>query len=407
MADSEIVIVGAGPYGLAAAAHLRSFRPTVFGHPMSFWRDHMPAGMLLRSPRQASNISAPGRRFSLPEFEREQGLERLQPLPLRTFVEYGVWFKERTGANVEDRLVKEVARENGDFRLTLDDGEVRTARAVVIAAGISPFAWRPPEFASLPDDLVSHSVDHGDMSRFAGKKVVVIGGGQSAVESAALLHEEGATVELLVRSPQLNWLTRSGLLHKSKPLRRLLYASADVGPAGVSWLVAAPGAFRRLPRRVQDPLAQRSIRAGASAWLVSRVDGVTIKEGRHTGSACVDDGRIRLTLEDGEVVAGDHLLLGTGYRVDIARYSFLSPSLLEQIARIGGYPRLRPGFETSVPGLFVVGAPAAWSFGPLFRFVAGTGYAATALARSLQSRRRSAPVRRLGQATARPEQDPG
>jgi hypothetical protein len=407
MADSEIAIVGAGPYGLAAAAHLHSFRPTVFGRPMSFWREHMPAGMLLRSPRQASNISAPGRRFSLRDFESEQGLEPLKPLPLRTFVEYGAWFKERTGADVDERLVKEVARENGGFRLTLDDGEVCTSRAVVIAAGISPFAWRPPEFASLPDDLVSHSVDHSDLSRFRGQKVIVVGGGQSAVESAALLHEEGATVELLVRAPHLNWLTRSGLLHKASSLRRLLYAPADVGPAGVSWLVAAPGAFRRLPRRIQDPLAQRSIRAGASAWLVSRVDGVTIKEGRHTGSAGVDGGRIQLTLEDGEVVAADHLLLGTGYRVDIARYPFLSPSLLEQIARVGGYPRLRRGFETSVPGLFVVGAPAAWSFGPLFRFVAGTRYAGTALARSLQSRRRSAPVRALAHATAQPEQDAG
>jgi FAD-dependent urate hydroxylase len=405
MADSEIAIVGAGPYGLAAAAHLGSSRPTIFGRTMSFWRENMPSGMWLRSPRSASNISAPGGAFSLAEFEHECGLEPAQPLPLRTFLEYGAWFKDRTGADVEERLVAEVARENGDFRLTFADGGTRTARAVVIAAGIKSFAVRPPEFTALPDELVSHSVDQSDLSRFCGKKVIVVGGGQSAVESAALLSEQGTAVELVVRAEHLNWLTRSGLLHKSEPLRRVLYAPTDVGPAGVSWLIAAPGAYCRLPRRIQDPLAQRSIRAGASAWLVSRVEGVTIREGRRVASARAADGRVELAFDDGEVVVGDHLLLGTGYRVDIARYPFLSRRLLEQVERVDGYPRLRRGFETSVAGLFILGAPAAWSFGPLFRFVAGTRYAATALARSLRRCRRPSPTRRQAEATPRAEHD--
>jgi cation diffusion facilitator CzcD-associated flavoprotein CzcO len=405
--DIDVAIVGAGPYGLAAAAHLRAFKPSVFGRPMSFWRGHMPSGMWLRSPRPASNISAPRDGFSLPDYEREMGLEAVTPLPLSTFVDYGDWFKDRTGANVEDRVVGEVARDNGHFRLTFDDGETRTARSVVIAAGIKPFAHRPPEFASLPQELVSHSVDHSDLSRFRGQKVLVLGAGQSAVEGAALLHEEGATVELLVRAPQMNWLTRSGLLHKSKRLRRMLYAPTDVGPAGVSWLIAAPSAYRRIPRRIQDPLAQRSIRAAASAWLVSRVEGVTIREGCRAVSATAADGSVHVTFDDGSTVSGDHLLLATGYRIDIARYPFWSPSLLEQVERVGGYPRLRRGFETSVPGLFILGAPGAWSHGPLLRFVAGTPYAAARLERSFRARRPSTGVRKRVRATTRPQPETG
>jgi FAD-dependent urate hydroxylase len=403
MVDCEIGIIGAGPYGLAAAAHLRSFDTTVFGRTMSFWRDHMPAGMLLRSPREASNISAPDRGFSLEYFEREHGLTPEQPLPLERFVDYGDWFQDRTGSTVDGRTVQVVERKNGHFRVQLDDGETPSCRVVVVAAGIRGFAWQPSEFTSLPEGRVSHSVDHADLSRFRAKKVIVVGGGQSAVESAALLQESGATVELLVRAPHINWLTRSSSLHKAKVLRRLLYAPADIGPAGVSWLVALPGAFRLVPRRLQGPLAARSIRPAASAWLVPRVRDIAVNLGRRVSSVAMGHGYIELTLEDGEVRTADHVLLATGYHVDIARYPFLSPGLVAQIDRVGGYPRLSRAFETSVPGLFVLGAPAAWSFGPLFRFVAGTGYAATALARSIASHPRSIHVRRLEEAVARDE----
>ena len=95
-----------------------------------------------------------------------------------------------------------------------------------------------------------------------------------------------------------------------------------------------------------------------------------------------------MTLNDGGVQLVDHILLATGYEVDIAGYDFLAPSLLQSIDRVGGYPRLSAGFETSVPRIHIVGAPAAWSFGPLMRFVAGTGFTASSLARAVLPRRR-------------------
>jgi hypothetical protein len=105
--------------------------------------------------------------------------------------------------------------------------------------------------------------------------------------------------------------------------------------------------------------------------------GRTVKEATEAADAVV------VRLDDGSARTVDHILLGTGYRIDLERYGFLSPNLVDAIQRVDGYPRLRRGFESSVPGLHFVGAPAAWSFGPLFRFVAGAAYAAARVRRAV------------------------
>jgi pyridine nucleotide-disulfide oxidoreductase len=379
----DVAIVGAGPYGLSAAAHLSSLDVRVLGRPMSFWREHMPRGMLLRSPHVASSLSSPGAALGLEAYEREHGSVLPRPLPLESFIGYADWFQRRAVLQTDPRAVRLVQRERDRFVLTLDDGEVLRARRVVVAAGIEPFAWRPPEFTGTSPAKVSHSVDHADLSHFADARVCVVGAGQSAIESAALLKEAGASVEVIARATNVNWLVRSSWLHRLGPLRRLLYAPSDIGPAGVSWLVQLPGVFRRIPRSIQDPLAVRSIRPAASAWLVPRVAGVPMLLGRKIVSVEEADGRVTLALDDGTHRTAEHVLLATGYRVDIERYAFLEPEMVKKLDRVDGYPRLGPGFESSVPGLHVLGAPAAWSFGPLFRFVAGAEYAGRELARLL------------------------
>jgi hypothetical protein len=390
MPACDVAIVGAGPYGLAAAAYLRSadgLDVRVFGDPMRFWRRQMPAGMLLRSPWDASHIADPERDLTLDRYEvaTETKLER--PIPLDSFIRYGHWFQEQVAADVDKRIVAAVKPSRAGLLLQLADGDALEARRVIVAAGIAPFAWKPHEFRDLPGELVSHASEHADLSRLAGKEIVVVGGGQSALESAALLHEAGAGVRVLVRAAAINWLIRSGLLHRLGPLTRLLYAPSDVGPAGVSWLIALPGLFRRIPRKIQDPLAVRSIRPAGSSWLVPRLEDVPLMTARTVVAARVDGSRIKIELDDGSRLGADHVLLATGYRVDISRYPFLPAALLEKIARVDGYPVLGRGFESSVPGLHFLGAPAAWSFGPLARFVAGSRFAAQTVARAVVGRR--------------------
>jgi len=385
-----IVVIGAGPYGLSVAAHLQGtgHDVRVLGRPMSFWDTRMPAGMLLRSPWAASHIDAPHGRWSLDEFCDATGTPHRKPFPLADFVEYGRWFQREAVPQLEDRTVRSVRRAGAGFTLELADGDLLRAERVVVATGIDAYAYVPPEVADLPPELVSHSRDHCDLGRFAGRSVVVLGSGQSALESAALLHESGAHVTVVARAPVVHWLGRSARLHSLGPVTRMLYAPSDVGPAGVSRLVAAPDAFRRLPRSLQDPLARRSIRPAGAAWLPDRLVGVPLLVGRTMLAANDVGGRVRLALDDGSVLECDHVLAATGFRVDVRRLGLLGADLLDDVAlAAGGYPRLGAGFESSVRGLHFVGAASAWSHGPLMRFVAGTPHTGRSLARSLQRRR--------------------
>jgi len=382
MPTCDVAIVGAGPYGLSAAAHLRAVKGLevrVFGEPMSFWERHMPVGMRLRSPWAASHLADPNRSLTLEAYQSACGNHLSAPIPLSRFIEYGRWFQHRAVPETEARKVLRIEPGAAGFRVSLDSGEECTARRVVIAAGIVPFAWRAPEFDSVPTQYASHSCDQRDLRHFARRRVAVIGGGQSALESAALLHEAGAEVEVIARQPRIHWLDRSAKLHRLGLVSRLMYHPSDVGPAGVSQLVGRPNLFRRLPRRLQDLLGVRSIRAAGAAWLQPRLRDVPISTGRSVISAAPAGDRVTLKLQDGTERRVDHVLLATGYRVDIARYSFLSEDLLKSIRRIDGFPQLDAGFETSMAGLHFLGAPAAWSFGPLMRFVAGASFASRAL----------------------------
>jgi hypothetical protein len=355
----------------------------VFGEPMAFWERHMPKGMQLRSPLAGTHISDPLRALTLDAYQGTSGTKVSAPLALERFVQYGRWFQSQAAPELDSRKVDLVQREGRGFCLSLEDGTSWQSRRVVVAAGILPFAYRPPVFKTLPPSLASHSCEHPDLHRFSGRKVAVIGGGQSALESGALLHEAGAEVEVLIRGPMIRWLWQRSFLHTYRPVARLLYAPPDVGPAGVSHLVARPNWFRRLPRRTQILLAARSIRPAGAAWLKPRCAHLTITTDSVVTSAHVSRDQALLSLSDGTQRSADHVLLATGYRVDISRYPFLSSQLLSCIECANGYPVLDTGFESSVPGLHFLGAPAAWSFGPLMRFVAGTTFASRALTRKL------------------------
>lgn len=387
-AASSVAIIGAGPYGLAAAAHLRAagVEARVFGRTMEFWRAHMPRGMLLRSSWEASHIADPRGTYTLDGFQAARQQPITHPIPLDHFVEYGEWFQRQTVPDLDERRVRRVEPVADGFRLLLDDGDYLQAARVVVAVGLAAFRYRPPQLAGLPEALVSHAADHRDLSRFAGQRVIVIGGGQSAVESAALLQEEGAEVEVISRAPRLHWLRRSAWLHRSPaPIRRLLYPPTDVGPPGLNWIVAWPDLFRRLPRALQIPIARRAIRPAAAGWLAPRVRGIRFTLGQQVTAAAARDGHLLLKLTDGTERQADHVVLATGYRVDVARYDFLAEELLQALRVRQGYPVLTDGFETNVPGLHMIGAAAADSFGPIMRFVCGTHYTGRALAGRLTS----------------------
>ena len=390
MTKCDVAIIGAGPYGLSATAHLRTVKGLdvhTIGEPMAFWNRNMPVGMLLRSGWAATHIADPDQLLSLDSYRAKSRNHFSSPVPLDRFLDYGLWYQRQTVPDLDQRKIARIEPDAKGFQLIFEAGEAVLARRVVVAAGIGSFAWRPREFAGLPNSLASHTSEHRELRKFAGKQVLVIGGGQSALESAALLHEGGAEVEVAARARQIHWLggvvSRAIHFGLGPTVSKLLYASTDVGPAGISQIVARPDLTRRLPRPIQDWLRKRSIRPAGARWLVERLHNVPMTLGRSVVTATPLGERIKVQLDDGSERTIDHVLLGTGYKVDVSKYELLSPKLAQSIARFRGYPRLTDGFETSVPRLHILGAPAIWSFGALMQFVVGTHYASRSLLRCI------------------------
>ena len=376
--DIDIAIIGAGPYGLSAAAHLREagIDARIFGKPMEFWADKMPAGMLLRSPRPASTISDPRSNFTLEAYESANNITPAQRTSLETFVGYGKWFGQQIGCDLDQRNINTVQKENSSFKLVLEDGTQVTARRVVVAAGVGNFRRIPATYAKLSEKACSHCYD-GRKLVGLGKRVAVIGAGQSALECAALLGEAGAEVEVISRIPVLRWIGMHPKLHRLGPISKMLYSKHDIGPIGISRLVAYPDMLYHFPLEWRDRIRTRAVRSAGAPWL--------IPTGRNIVSVTEIGDEVKLLLDDGSERRVDHVLLGTGYSVDIAKYSFLAPDLIQAIEqfKFSGYPKVGRGLHCSVSGLHFLGAPAARSFGPLLNFVTGTEFASNALVSNL------------------------
>ena len=388
---ADVAVIGAGPQGMAVAAHLRHVGADtqVFGNPMGFWKHHMPARMLLRSMPRASSISDPLGAHALGRFEAAAGRRFPNPIPIEDFIAYGSWFQREVIRDVDPRRVSQIDHDAAGFRLTLEDGDGLKARRVVVAAGIDRFARVPRPFAAVPGSLASHTFMHRDLGVFAGQRVVVVGAGQSALESAALLHEGGAAVEMLIRAERIRWLAELPPEDGNRIRERVadwVKPPTGVGPPGLNWVIAIPDLYRSLPPRLRSYVGWRAIPPAGADWLRPRLKDVTIRLGRSVERAVPTRGGLRVILDDGTETTVDHAVLGSGYRPDVSRYPFLPPALVGSLARADGYPILGPGFESSVPGLHFVGAIAAHSFGPIMRFVVGSGFAGREVTRAVTGR---------------------
>jgi FAD-dependent urate hydroxylase len=402
----QVAIIGAGPYGLSLAAHLGAagVHSRVFGAPMEFWSRFMPAGMLLRSEKVASNLADPHKQLTLDRYLEHRGVTCSSGrVPVQSFNAYGRWFHKQAVRDSDSRNVSRLQATSGGFHLTLEDGEPLEAERVVVAAGIASFAYRPPQFNDLPREVVSHSSEHSHLQEFAGRRVLVIGAGQSAFESAALLREAGAEVEILLRARQVRWLRRAGLDRHLNNAVKFMFPTHGVGRRSTAHIIARPGLYRLLPPNLRTRIDRNAMRPAVSGWVESRISGMQISTGRSVAHAERSAHGVSVRFDDGSERQVNHILLGTGYRVDISRYNFISPELLQKIRRVNGYPELNAHCESSVPGLFFVGATCAYSFGPLLRFVVGSQFCAgvvtEAVAASCTARATRRTVRALWPAT--------
>ncbi|MBE3560254.1 MAG: NAD(P)/FAD-dependent oxidoreductase [Ktedonobacteraceae bacterium] len=375
----DAAVVGAGPYGLSVAAHLlgQNLKVAIFGKPLELWRDHMPPGMLLRSHWWGTNLADPQQKFTMKNFFKQTTRHKAcYPLPIETFIEYGLWFQRNAVPHVDETYVSSIQRHEGQFLLTLADGRLVRAPVVVMAIGVYYYSNRPAEFSGFPPELVSHAFDHGSYDKFAGKEMVVIGGGQSAVEYASLLHQLGATVHLVTRRP-IHWLEPDRTYERSL-LEKFRAPDSALAPG---WrnvvLERMPYLFYQFPQERKDRFLSNNFGPGANDWLRERVIGkVDLREGQRVTHLRVVDDRLEVTLSNEDVLHADHLMAATGYVVNINNLNMFHPSLMAQIEADQNIPLLDPYFQSSVPGLYFVGLTYVRAFGPLFRFVVGAKAAA-------------------------------
>ncbi|MFJ8697196.1 NAD(P)-binding domain-containing protein [Streptomyces roseolilacinus] len=406
MHDDDLVVVGAGPYGLSVAAHAaaRGLDVRVHGQVMRSWR-HMPPGMLLKSEPWASDLSDPAGAYRLAAYAATRGTraEHGVPLPVGFFAEYGEWFARRAVPAVDPRTVVAVRpRPDGGFTVTTEDGEETGARTVALALGVMPFTDVPAGLRPLMPHRVSHSSDLADLTAFAGRDVTVLGAGQAALETAVLLAELGARARVVARSRDLVWNTVPPALRRG---RREAVLAPHTG-LGCGWrnllYARTPGVFRHLPDTTREHLFDTALGPAGAWWLRPRFAAVSdVRLGR-TVVAAAPAGprgdRVRLTLAAGSGPAAptaevetDHVIAATGFAPRLDRVDVLPEDVRRTLRTVGasGAPEVSGHFESSHPGLFLAGLLTAPAYGPAMRFVYGAAYTAGRLVRGVERRLRA------------------
>ena len=412
---SDVAIVGSGPYALSLASQLRArgvdFR--IFGPPMKFWHD-MPRTINLKSFAFATNIYVPAKGNTLPDWCRSHGKRHHEPCPMSTFAAYGMAMQSRFVPSLEPVQVVRVSIADGGFELTLESEERLFARRVVFATGLTGFSNVPGVLRSLPSDLLSHTFDLGDREydRLRGKDVIVVGGGASAIEAGALVHEVGGRAQILVREAEAIFHETIGEGHRSL-YERLRWPASAIGFGLKSRVLEmVPMGLHFVPEGPRVRFIKKHLGPAAPGWIKDRVVGkVPILVRTQVLAAERSGDRVRLRLRsEGEAdrtVEADHVIAGTGYVADVDRLTYLDAGLRRQVRRVERAPKLSINFESTVKNAYFLGPVAAMSFGPLFRFVAGADYAAPALARHLAGPMRavSSVLRRFGRPGEAPAED--
>jgi len=374
--DTALLIVGAGPFGLAMAAYAQhlGIEHTIVGEPMGAWKSNMPRAMILRS--HLDWHLDPLETHTLERYLAVRGLDRdsVEPLSRDFYLGYADWFQQEKGIHpVRERVVRLDAKGDG-FVATLSDGEAISADKVVLAIGFANFAHIPADLAALlPPEHYSHTCHLVEFEPLRDKRCLIIGGRQSAFEWAALLAEHGAAaVHVCHRHPTP------------------LFQDSEWGwiNSAVERFVDEPGWYRNLTgqekQQVHDMFAEAKIKLEPWLWLRIDKDNVRLwPDTRLAGCAETTQG-VKVSLTNGRDLTVDHVVLATGYRVDMQQVPFIATGNLSTRLQLdGGYPTLDSQLQTNIPGLFITSLPACQDFGPFFAFTVAVKASAKVIGKAL------------------------
>jgi thioredoxin reductase len=371
---TDLLIIGAGPFGLAMAAYAQHFKidHLILGKPMDFWQRNMPKGLILRS--DCNWHLDPLNIHTIHHYLRAKNLTpaEVEPLSLEFYLSYTKWFQEQKQLEAHPAFVQRLDHANAanhTFEATLDDGEIIQAKNVLLALGFRYFKHIPAELATIfPARRFSHTCDLVNFAQLHGKRILIIGGRQSAFEWAALLHEQGAAA-----------------VHVCHRHETPAFAPSDwswVMPM-VEAMVENPGWFRNLPPQEKKAISQRFWAEGRlklEPWLWPRINQDTIKIWPQSHVVACEDlptGELQVKLNIGETLHVDHIILATGYKVNMEKVPFLSAGNIGTKMQLkDGFPMLDERFQSNIPGFFITSIPATQDFGPFFAFTVSVGAAA-------------------------------
>lgn len=352
----DLIIIGSGPFGISLASHAVSnnLEYKLFGYPMDFWKNQMPQDMFIRTPHEFVSFSDSKDELTVQQFSLETDIELVTPLPRPIFVQYANWFAQKSGIEFTPNKIIKVKNQAGYYEVISETGEQYTAKNVVVATGVEHYKYLPDFLKQLPPQMVTHTSGYTTFSQFKGKRVVVLGSGQSAWEAAGLLHRDGADVELIYRKEGPNY---AGSRENEIALR-------DVGDV-----------FYQLPIEEkkqgwgQSPGSVAHFLKPYVEGLVPQNAGVSIEH-----IEPINEEEVRIVLSDGTDKTVNHIIAATGFRIDLDQVPFFDEDLLSIINREEGYshfPKLNESFESSLSGLYFAGPLSSHSHGPTFRFILG------------------------------------
>ena len=363
----DLIIIGAGPFGLSAAsfANFHQIDYLVIGKPMAFWKENIPENMYLRSGTDWH--LDPYGNYSIETFlkTRNNTIEDVKPLPLTIFLDYAEWFQEQQNINVLDKLIVKLdySEEEKKYLITLKDSKEIKAKNVLIAIGFKFFKKLPVYLTKkLPAGSFTHTCDVVKFEKFKDKSVLIIGGRQSAYEWAALIAESGAKT-----------------VHISHRHERPKFAESNwswIDPI-MDQMVDNPEWYRTLNEKEQEEIEKKfwiEDSQKLEPWLLPRIDRENIKIWPLSNVVKCDEaksGLYKVHMDDGRRLEVDHIILATGYKVDINKIPFLSSgNIIPKLNINEGFPDLDGYLQTSLPGLYMTSMIATKSFGRFFAYIA-------------------------------------
>ena len=349
MSTTQVLIVGAGPYGLSLANFMSGMGQDfkIIGKPMELWREHTFSGAALRSDMATSEIAHPENAFSIKAFRQQNESHPVsERVNVQEYREYINWVLEQTSYDIQETYMTRLSRQGDHYLAELESGETITAKQVVIATGVAHHLKIPAEFKTARD--VIHSYFTREIEALQGKKVLVVGAGQSAAEAMEVCQQN---------DNQVHWYARTEPRYYSEPL--------DLPKWIFNLVVKSAGLFRRIPHRIIQ-------------FVFSIFSATTMTPDNERKLADVE----RFS-ELPDLKAYDHVITATGYNYTLNHMKFLSEELRAALEMRAAMPRIDKNFMSSMRDLYFIGPSTEMFFGPPMKFMIGSQYVAPKLSKIL------------------------